>query len=273
MPDVTMHREALPLFLSHQGSRPLLISMPHAGTHVPPAIASRLSDASRGVPDTDWHIARLYDFASEMGASVVTATHSRYVVDLNRPPDNASLYPGQSTTGLCPLDNFDGSAVYRAGDEPCESEIALRREAYWRPYHQQLGAELRRLKSLHGVAVLWDAHSIRSRVPRFFAGTLSDLNIGTADGASCDPGLADAVTAAARAAPERTAVLNGRFKGGYITRHYGNPAAGIHAIQLELAQCLYMREQPPFAYLPGRAARLQPTLKRMLDAALAFAER
>jgi len=161
-----------PPFRFRRGTRPLLISMPHVGTHVPPQLAARLSDEARHVPDTDWHLERLYDFADELGASVLVATHSRYVVDLNRPPDGASLYPGQSVTGLCPLDTFDDTPLYPAGDVPDDVEIAERREAIWQPYHRQLADELARIKAQHGIAALWDAHSIRSVLPRFFEGKL-----------------------------------------------------------------------------------------------------
>ena len=259
-------------FLFHQGTAPLLISMPHAGTHVPPAIAARLTPEARQVPDTDWHLERLYGFARDLGASILVATHSRYVVDLNRPPDGASLYPGQSVTGLCPVDSFDDRPLYtRADDTPGDAEVAARRQTYWQPYHPQLRAELERMRAAHGVAVLWDAHSIRSVLPRFFEGRLPDLNLGTGDGISCDPALAQTLLGEARAATAYTAVLNGRFKGGHITRHYGAPARNIHAVQLEMTQCSYMQEAPPFDYLPEVAAGVLPHLRRMVYAALAFA--
>ena len=262
-----------PPFRFRQGTRPLLISMPHVGTHVPPALAARLTDEAQRVPDTDWHLERLYDFADTLGASVLVATHSRFVIDLNRPPDGASLYPGQSVTGLCPVDLFDDQPLYRdPADVPSEVEIAERRAAIWQPYHTQLAQELTRIQAQHGVAALWDAHSIRSVLPRFFAGRLPDLNLGTADGASCSPALAEQLLAIGQAAPGYTAVLNGRFKGGHITRQYGNPAQGIHAVQLEMTQCSYMQESWPFDYLPEVAAGVQPHVRRMLEAVLAFVE-
>ena len=262
-----------PPFRFRQGTRPLLISMPHVGTHVPPALAARLTDEAQRVPDTDWHLERLYDFADTLGASVLVATHSRFVIDLNRPPDGASLYPGQSVTGLCPVDLFDDQPLYRdPADVPSEAEIAERRAAIWQPYHTQLAQELTRIQAQHGVAALWDAHSIRSVRPRFFAGRLPDLNLGTADGASCSPALAEQLLAIGQAAPGYTAVLNGRFKGGHITRQYGNPAQGIHAVQLEMTQCSYMQESWPFDYLPEVAAGVQPHVRRMLEAVLAFVE-
>ncbi len=260
-----------PPFRLRRGTRPLLISMPHVGTHVPPALAARLTAEARQVPDTDWHLERLYDFADALGASVLVATHSRYVIDLNRPPDGASLYPGQSVTGLCPVDTFDNTPLYAdPADVPGDAEIAARREAIWEPYHAQLAAELDRLRARHGVAALWDAHSIRSVLPRFFEGKLPDLNLGTADGASCDPALAEELLAIGESATGYTAVLNGRFKGGHITRHYGRPGAGVHAVQLEMTQSSYMQEALPFDYLPGVAAGIQPTVRRMLEAVLAF---
>jgi N-formylglutamate deformylase len=260
-------------FTFRAGTRPLLISMPHAGTHVPPALAARLAAEARQVPDTDWHLERLYAEAAEtLGASVLIGTHSRYVIDLNRPPDDASLYPGQNVTGLCPVDTFDETPLYAAGDVPDAAEITARREAIWLPYHRQLAAELERLRAQHGSVVLWEAHSIRSVVPRFFDGRLPDLNLGTANGASCDAALARQLLAIAEQASGYTAVLNGRFQGGYNTRQYGMPARGVHAVQLEMTQRCYMEEALPFGYLPEVAAGVQPHLMRLLGAALAFAE-
>ena len=259
-------------FRFRQGTRPLLISMPHVGTHVPRALAARFTDEARQVPDTDWHLERLYDFADALGASVLVATHSRYVIDLNRAPDGASLYPGQSVTGLCPIDTFDDTPVYAAGDLPDEAEIAERREAVWQPYHAKLGEELARIRAQHGVAALWDAHSIRSVLPRFFDGKLPDLNLGTGKGVSCDPALAQTLLGIAESAPGYTGVLNGRFTGGYITRHHGNPAQNVHAVQLEMTQSSYMLEALPFDYLPEVAAGVQPHVRRMIEAVLAFAE-
>jgi N-formylglutamate deformylase len=262
-----------PPFRFRQGTRPLLISMPHVGTHVPPALAVRLTEEARHVPDTDWHLERLYDFADELGASVLIATHSRYVIDLNRAPDGASLYPGQSVTGLCPIDTFDDTPIYTAGDVPDAAEIAARRDAVWHPYHRQLQAELARMKAAHTTVVLWDAHSIRSRLPRFFAGKLPDLNLGTANGASCSEALASTLLAIAQSAPSYAGVLNGRFKGGYITREYGDAAAGVHAVQLEMTQSSYMQEALPFNYLPEAAAGVLPQVRQMLNAALEFAQK
>lgn len=262
-----------PPFRFRQGTRPLLISMPHVGTHVPPALAARLTEEARHVPDTDWHLERLYDFADELGASVLVATHSRYVIDLNRPPDGASLYPGQSVTGLCPVDTFDDTPLYaNAADVPGEAEVAERRDAIWQPYHAKLAEELARIRAQHGVAALWDAHSIRSVLPRFFEGKLPDLNLGTGKGISCDPTLAQTLLGIAESATGYTGVLNGRFTGGYITRNYGNPAQNVHAVQLEMTQSSYMQEKLPFDYLPEVAAGVQPHVRRMIEAVLAFVE-
>ena len=260
-------------FRFRQGTRPLLVSMPHVGTHVPPALAARFTAEARQVPDTDWHLERLYDFADALGASVLVATHSRYVIDLNRAPDGASLYPGQNVTGLCPVDTFDDTPVYLdPADHPGEAEIAARRDAIWHPYHAKLADELARIKAQHGIAMLWDAHSIRSVLPRFFEGKLPDLNLGTGKGSSCDPALAETLLGIARQATGYTSVLNGRFTGGYITRHHGRPQEGQHAVQLEQTQSSYMQEALPFDYLPAVAAGVQPHLQRMLQAVLAFAE-
>jgi N-formylglutamate deformylase len=263
-----------PAFRFRQGTRPLLLSMPHVGTYVPPALAARLTEESRQVPDTDWHLERLYDFADAIGASVLAATHSRYVIDLNRPPDGASLYPGQSVTGLCPVDNFDDRGIYLdPTDTPDDAEVAERRDAIWYPYHAKLAEELARLKAEHGTVALWDCHSIRSVLPRFFEGKLPDLNLGTGKGSSCDAELAESVYGIARQAPGLTAILNGRFTGGYITRQYGQPADGVQAIQLEMTQSSYMQEALPFDYLPEVATKVQPTLRRMLETVLEYVER
>lgn len=249
------------------GTLPLLISIPHLGTEVPPELQDGMADVAAIRQDTDWHLDRLYGFARAMGASVIQARVSRYVIDLNRPPDGQSLYPGQTTTTLCPLDTFRGEPLYRPGHEPDAAEQARRLAVYWQPYHRQLRAELDRLKAQHGAVLLWDAHSIASELPRLFEGRLPDLNFGTADGRSCAPALTEAVMAVARTAPH-SHVLNGRFKGGHITRHHGAPQDGVHAIQLEMSQRLYMQEEPPFAYEPAKALQLQPLLQAMLEAAL-----
>ena len=259
-------------FEFRQGTAPLLVSMPHVGLNIPGDVAAGMTGLALSLSDTDWHIDRLYDFLGELGASVIAATHSRYVVDLNRPPDGASLYPGQATTGLCPDRTFDGEPLYRDGAAPDEAEIARRVARYWRPYHAQIASELERIRDSHGFALLWDAHSIRSEVPRLFDGRLPDFNLGTADGAACDGGLAGRVMAVAEAAPGYGAVLNGRFKGGYITRHYGDPARGIHAIQLELSQRTYMEEAPPFSFDEPLAQGVRPVIRGMLDVMLDWAE-
>lgn len=260
----------VPPFLFHVGTQPLLVSIPHMGTYIPPDVASSMTSIALETHDTDWHLDRLYGFARDMGASVLMASHSRYVIDLNRPPDGTSLYPGQSVTGLCPVDTFDETPLYQPGLAPSDAETERRLQAYWHPYHDQLTTELLRLKAKYGQVALWDAHSIRSVVPRFFDGKLADFNLGTANGTSCAPELADKLLTVAKAAPECSAVLNGRFMGGYITRHYGNPSQGVHAVQLEMTQCIYMDENWPFVYRPERAAHVKQTLRCMLDVMLDF---
>jgi N-formylglutamate deformylase len=250
------------------GRLPMLVSMPHAGTDIPDEVADTLAPCAAARADTDWHLPELYGFLEEMGIATISARWSRYLIDLNRPPENTNLYPGLDTTGLCPLDTFGRERLYREGMEPDAAEVQRRLDRYWRPYHEQLGAELERLKAEHGRVVLWEAHSIASVVPRFFEGKLPDLNFGTAEGKSCDPGLEEAILGVARAQERYTIALNGRFKGGHITRHYGQPASGVHAIQLEKCQCLYMNEAPPFDYLPDVAGQLQPLLRDMVKAAV-----
>jgi N-formylglutamate deformylase len=249
------------------GNGVLLVSMPHAGVFVPHSIGLHFNDVAALRPDTDWHMPRLYDFAGELDASVIVATHSRYVIDVNRPPGGENLYPGRDTPLLCPVDTFDCQPLYRPGREPAREEIERRVDAIWKPYHRRIAAELARIRAAHGVAVLWDAHSIVSHAPRLFEGRLTDFNLGTADGASCDPRLSADLSAALRRHPEHTSVLNGRFKGGYITRRFGRPAEGVHAVQLEMVQCLYMDEAPPYAFREERADKIRPILREQLEIA------
>ena len=250
------------------GTLPFLVSMPHVGTDIPDDLAARMSPEARVLADTDWHLVRLYDFLEQMGASTISARWSRYVIDLNRPPENTNLYPGMDTTGLCPVDTFDSAPLYQPGQEPDEREVRGRLRHYWHPYHAQIRAELDRLLSLHGQVVLWDAHSIASVVPRFFEGRLPDLNFGTASGTSCASGLEQAVVGIAQAQQRYSVAVNGRFKGGYITRNFGQPNKNVHAIQLEMAQCLYMDETAPFDYRPERAHEVQGLLQQMMEAAV-----
>ncbi len=256
------------IFDLHRGAAPLLVSLPHDGTAVPAALAARMTPPSRAVPDTDWFVSRLYAFARGLGASVLVPTHSRYVVDLNRPPDDVSLYPGQNTTGLCPAVRFDGEPVYLPGQAPDTDEVQARVETYWRPYHDALMDELARLRARHGRVLLWEGHSIRGTVPFLFEGRLPDLNLGTAAGASCTPTLQARLEAVLAAQADYSWVTNGRFKGGYITRHYGQPAQGVDAVQLELAQSTYMDEDA-MSYDEARAMRLQRLLEVLLRAGLA----
>jgi N-formylglutamate deformylase len=255
------------VFTLERGTAPLLISLPHDGTQLPRAFAQRLSAPARVLPDTDWHVSRLYAFARELGASLLKPNYSRYVVDLNRPPDDAALYPGQNSTGLCPVQRFDGGPIYRDGQQPDAGEVAERRQMFWQPYHDALSAEIDHLQHKHGRVLLWEAHSIRGQCPFLFDGPLPDFNIGTADGRSCNPQLQARVEACLAAQCAYSWVANGRFKGGYITRHYGRPDAGVDAVQLELAQRNYMDEDS-FAWLPERAARLQVSIRELLVAAL-----
>ena len=250
------------------GTLPLLISIPHLGTALPPEFAAQMHATASITQDTDWHLDRLYAFAHSLGASVLKAHVSRYVIDLNRPPSGESLYPGQTTTGLCPVETFHGEPLYPAGAEPAAAEQERRLQHFWMPYHRALEQELARLKSVHGAVLLWDAHSIASVLPRLFEGQLPDLNLGTHSGQSCRAALIDSVATVA-AASRFSHVVNGRFKGGYITRHYGQPEQNVHAIQLEMSQCLYMDETAPFDYREDRAATVQPLLQAMLQAALA----
>lgn len=255
-------------FSLHRGSAPLLVSIPHMGTEIPDALRADYVERALAVEDADRHLDRLYGFARELGASVLQPSVARYVIDLNRPPDDAPMYPGASNTELCPSRFFTGDPLYREGFVLSAEEKLRRRATWWEPYHQALSDELDRLKAQHGYALLWDAHSIRAEIPWLFEGRLPDLNIGTAGGSSADVSIAQAVVQAAARHPEVTHILNGRFKGGYITRQYGKPAEQVHAVQLEMCQSLYMREAPPWNYEAQSAARIQPVVREMVEAAL-----
>lgn len=256
-------------FTLQRGRVPLLISLPHDGSFIPDDIAARMHPAARRSPDTDWHVARLYEpLAQTLGASVLKPLASRYVIDLNRPADGHALYPGQRETGLVPMIGFDGEPLYRDGHVPDSSEVQRRINQFWQSYHQALAQELARLCAEHGRVVLWEGHSIRSEVPMLFEGRLPDFNLGTAAGASCGAVLQTQLQACLASQAAFTFAVNGRFKGGYITRHYGDPAAGVQAVQLELAQLNYMDEES-FAYDEARAPAVQGLIGRMLQTCLA----
>jgi len=260
-----------PPFHFFEGGSPLLISIPHVGTDLPPEVEAGLSDAARPLPDTDWHLTRLYDFAGAMGASVLGARYSRFTIDLNRPPDDKPLYT-TATTGLYPDILFDGTPAFKAGAQPGADRQAFYLSEIWRPYHEKIRDELKRIRQRHGYAVLFDAHSIRGNIPRLFEGDLPDFNIGTNEGKSASPDLT-ARLAEVCAAPGYRHVVNGRFKGGYITRQYGDPANGIHAVQLELAQRTYMREALPFDYIGAQAENVRPVLKRFVETLIGWKPR
>ena len=260
----------------YSGNSPLLISMPHVGTEIPSEIACDMTPEALLMPDVDWHLALLYDMVKDYDTSVLSAKYMRYVIDLNRSPKDMSLYPGQDTTGLCPIDTFAKQPVYLENRVPDKAEIQNRIDLYWKPYHDKLASELKRIHAIHGVAILWDAHSIASHVPRFFSGKLPDLNFGTADLESCDASLQEALMTTMQNSAhikEYSHVFNGRFKGGYITRHYGVPTVNIHALQLEMSQCIYMQEEPPYQYDYHLAKAIKPLLCDLLETCLLWASR
>lgn len=255
-------------FTVSQGDSPVILGMPHGGTDLPDAVFARLNAVGQARADTDWRIAQLYEGLLP-GATVVAATFHRYLVDANRDPGGASLYPGQNTTDLCPVTDFDGRPIWRLGEAPTPDEIAERRAAWHAPYHAALAAEIERVRARHGVAVLYDCHSIRSRIPFLFPGELPAFSIGTDEGRACAPEVAEAVAAPCRAAAAAGLdhVVNGRFKGGWTTRHYGRPETGVHAIQMEIAQRAYLAaEAEPWAFAPEVAAPLRAALKTALSA-------
>ena len=252
------------VYTLHQGTQPLLVSVPHVGRELPADQHHRYVERTFRFEDTDWHLDQLYAFAKELGASLIVPRHSRYLIDLNRPLENAPMYPGANNTELCPTHFFTGDALYRPGLEPDDGEIARRVLTYWQPYHDALRTELEHIRAAHGHVVLFDGHSIKSELPWLFDGRLPDLNLGTASGASCAPTLRAALNRVLDAQAHYTHVTDGRFKGGHITRHYGQPAQGVHTVQLEMCWSCYMAEQPPFELDAQRVARLSPVLRALV---------
>ncbi len=257
------------VFGFYDGYLPLLISVPHDGRELPHEQRARMTETGLDLPDTDWHVAELYGFAQEIGASMIVANYSRYVIDLNRPANDTALYEGQVATGLCPQYTFAGEALYQQDAAVTSQEIAGRVDRYWHPYHEKLKATLAGMRTTYGHALLWDAHSIASRVARLFDGELPVLNLGSFDDQSCDPRISRALLDVAEASPYES-VLNGRFKGGYITRHYGDPAANVQAVQLELAQRAYMNEGSR-EFDHELANTLRDTLQQLVETLVASA--
>jgi N-formylglutamate deformylase len=259
-----------PIFSLHRGRTALLVSLPHCGTMIPQALLARMVPRAQALEDTDWHVDQLYAFARELGASLIVPRYSRYVIDLNRPPDDAPMYSGANTTGLCPERFFSGDALYREGQAPDAGEVARRRRDYWQPYHDALQGELASLTARHGHALLLDGHSIKSELPWLFAGRLPDLNLGTADGASCAQSLRAALLSELGRQRDFTHVADGRFKGGYVVRRYGRPPEHVHAVQLEMCWSCYMVEAAPYEVDPTRSARLAPVLRSLVQTLLTW---
>lgn len=255
------------VFSLQEGTSPLIISIPHAGILIPDAIKARMTGAALLLPDTDWYMPLLYDFAVGMGATIITAHYSRYVIDVNRPPDNAPLYPGQAKVALCPDKTFEGVQIYKPGENPHGDEETRRLHHYWNPYHDALRQQVERVKQHHGYVILYDAHSIKGDLPRLFEGRLPDINLGTASGESCAAGMEQAAYQSVLKYPDFSSVLNGRFIGGYITRHYGDPENHVHALQMELVRENYMDEDS-FTYAEHRAEKLKPVLRDVLQSVL-----
>ena len=256
------------VFDLYPGTRPLLVSLPHVGTRIPPELRSAFVARALQVEDTDWHLDQLYAFVRDMGASLIVPHYSRFVIDLNRPPENTPMYAGSNNTELCPTRFFSGDPIYRDGMAPDAQAINTRRERYWQPYHAALRSEMARLQTQHGHAILFDGHSIKSELPWLFEGKLPDLNLGTASGASCAPTLRAQLQVALQAQSQFTQVVDGRFKGGYITRSFGSPQAGRHAVQLEMCWSTYMQEAPPYAVDTARATTLAPVLRSLVQTML-----
>ena len=250
-----------------QGSAPLLISMPHNGQEIPDDIEIKMTDEGKRVADTDWHKDKLYDFAKAQGAYILIPKYNRYVIDLNRDPNGVDLYPGANSTELCPTTAFNLEPLYLDGKKPDSHEIKRRITQYWQPYHSALETTLNEISAQFGKAVLLEAHSILSHVPRFFEGQLPDFNFGTSNGASCDASMT-ALVESIEYAPY-SQVTNGRFKGGYITRAYGQPERNIHALQLELSQSTYMNEAE-LTYNEDKAEQVIPKLQALVSTLINF---
>lgn len=248
-------------FHFHRGEGPLLVSMPHVGLEIPDHIKANMTEEALSLIDTDWYIDRLYNFLVEMDVSIISARYSRYVIDLNRGTDGISLYPGKTVTELCPTTTFDGEPLYKDSHIPGTEE---RTRKYWQPYHDKITSELKRIKEKHGRAMLWDAHSIKSHVKELFDGRLPDLNLGTGNGISAGHDLVEKLDAIVSRSAYSSA-LNGRFKGGYITRHYGDPKNSVHAVQLEISQITYMDEAPHIKFQEDRANQLRPVLRALIE--------
>ncbi len=259
-----------PIFFLYRGSTPLLISLPHVGTQIPPDQTQRYTERALQVEDTDWHLETLYAFAKDLGASLIVPRYSRYLIDLNRPSENTPMYAGANNTELCPTRFFTGEPLHKEGGAPDAAEVARRTATYWQPYRSAIDAELSRLRALHGHALLLDGHSIKSELPWLFEGTLPDLNLGTANGTSAAPSLRAALSGVLQNQSDFTHVVDGRFKGGHITRHYGRPSEGWHAVQLEMCWKCYMNEQPPYAIDPARAQRITPVLQALVHTMIAW---
>ncbi len=254
----------------HHGHLPLLVSLPHVGIELPEDQRSRYVDRAFGFEDTDWHLDRLYGFVRELDISLIVPRYSRYLIDLNRPSENAPMYPGMNNTELCPTRFFTGDPLYGDGRAPDATEIARRIEHYWQPYHRALRAELDRLRGMYGYAILFDGHSIKSELPWLFKGKLPDLNLGTVSGASCAPALRSALARVLADQRHYSQAVDGRFKGGYITRSYGKPDEGVHAIQLEMCWSCYMQESAPYVCVPRLVGQIQPVLRQLIETMLAW---
>ena len=253
-----------------RGTAPLLVSLPHVGTHIPAMLQPQYVPRALQVEDTDWHLDQLYAFVRALGASLIVPRCSRFVIDLNRPPENTPMYAGSNNTELCPTRFFSGDPIYREGQAPDAAAIDQRRQTWWQPYHDALHAEMARIQAQHGHAVLLDGHSIRSQLPWLFEGKLPDLNLGTANGASCAPALREALQQVLQSQQDFTQVVDGRFKGGYITRSFGRPATGWHAVQLEMCWSTYMQENPPYRVDPARSGKLAPVLRSLVTTLLGW---
>ena len=258
------------VYTLHRGSTPLIVSVPHAGTTIPDDLRDRYLPRALDVEDTDWHLDRVYAFVRELGASSLVPRYSRYVIDLNRPPDDTPMYPGANNTELCPTHFFTGDALYREGAAPDAPEIARRRERYWQPYHDALAGEIERVKAAHGHAIVFDGHSIMSRLPWLFEGRLPDLNLGTVEGRSCAPSLRNALAGILAAQSTFSQVVDGRFKGGYITRRYGRPHERQHTVQLEMCFACYLDEASPCRFDEARGQALAVVLRSLVDTMIAW---
>lgn len=245
---------------------PILLSVPHCGTEFPQELKGQYKQHLINAPDdTDWFVNRLYDFAASMGITMIHSTFSRWVIDLNRDPESKPLYTdGRIITALCPSTTFAGESIYNdERKEVDQAEVKRRLGIYYAPYHDQLAKKIFELKNKFGKVLLWECHSIRKFVPTVHTEKFPDLILGSNDGKSAAPGIIETTLEHLGKSPF-TLKHNHPFKGGYITRHFGNPSENAHALQLEMTKVNYM-DDSELNYDGARAEAVRKVLMKVFS--------